>query len=212
MKYDLARLVFLFICAASTTQAIAIEVITTKENDQDTIFSSITIDSRGDELFVNYGHDYMFTIDQPAKKIWPYFRNFNLWMAGSTYNTDNLEEEVGNTIYFSINDDKNFSSVVEDTETFRKYMRVHKVVPEQLLVMDSLTLDEKNISSPYIFSFHEHGGKTTIRLFAVYAPAWIPKNKKDELVSSLKVMFDNTDMRWQDVYVPRLKQLVDDGE
>ncbi len=50
-------------------EVVAKEVISTKENDSDEIFSQMTMDTEGDEVVINTVLDYTFTIDSSVKKI-----------------------------------------------------------------------------------------------------------------------------------------------
>ncbi len=109
-------------------------------------------------------------------------------MESSNYNTNNLEEEEGNTIYFTIKDANPFEDVISkfglNPKTFKKEMKVLKIVLGKLLVMASFFTESGEIESPYIFSFHDQDGKTTIRLYAFYTPVKLPKSNKNEAISN----------------------------
>ena len=177
----------------------------TKGRLNDGIFSSWSLEAKRNMVILNGIHDYTFVIEKPAEKIWPCLKDLNLWLEDLDWSAV-VGDSEGDTIHFTIKSSQNLKDIA-DEKTFIKYVRVKKVVPEKLVLIDNVSNDRKKINSTYTFSLHEDNGITTVRFFANYSPWSGSIESKGDLVSGFRKMAENVDNRWRNHYIPRLKAL-----
>ena len=189
----------------------------TNNADNSWPYTRWTIEEKGDKLITNIRSDISFTVNRPVREVWPVFKDFNLWLQDLKYTDADGNEVVqgdseGETIYFSIRPNditkKYWPDSWGDFTKFRKGIRVLKVIPERLLITDAIH-DETHIGAYYIFTLHEDRGKTQIVLSGIYSPFESPKDDRDKINTSNEVLQLNDDSRWNEVYIPTLKRLVE---
>ena len=158
----------------------------------------------------------MFTIDRPAAVVWPYFRDFNLWLDG-----------------------RHYSAVVGDSEGKPMALRVNpaappvaefevtRVFPEHVILLSqplSPTDDSVEIPLPgddgvargfQVFVLNEHGGHTIVTILLQHASVMATGSKADKMTDD-EAIEPWRDYgiegfgRWRDTWIPKLKQLVYD--
>jgi hypothetical protein len=148
------------------------------------------------------GSDFnvMFTVDAPTKKVWPCFKDFNLWQNSHRYYYSGILGDLeGKT--FSI------SKKPDDTAAFHRY-RVLKVIPEYLLIMSQ----EEPGPGMHVFILNEHDGKTIICALMEHSSK--PEQVSEEI--ALKPWRDEGKVselqrKWPDGFIPTLKKIVGEG-
>jgi len=153
-----------------------------------------------------------FTIDRPAKDVWPYFKDFSLWQKDHYYSgvVGDLEGKT-----FSLSDKPNDAELPH-------YYRVIRVIPEHLIVIHQ-PIPETDIPgmpglggiSPGfgVFILNEYDGKTAITILmehSSYASRTQDMSEEDALAPWREIMSD-AQMKLRDLFIPDLKQLVYEG-
>jgi len=164
----------------------------------------------------------MFTIDGPARQVWPHFKDFNLWQSGHYYSgvVGDLE---GRTFRISLE--------AEAGKAGPHQYKVLRVVPEYLIVIDQpvpeyadgpyyegLLPGIRGVSPGFhVFSLTERDGKTIVTVFMYHAAlmqdatmdlgmsedeALRPWRERGILPEGLR--------KWRDEFIPKLKRLVND--
>src|ERR1700733_10475430 len=112
----------------------------------------------GASVAAGYAVSLMFTIDRPAKDIWPYFKDFNRWQnVHQHYYSGVVGDLQGQLVRFS--DTPN--------EPGPSQYKVLRVIPEHLIVIEQRGPWEGG-SEPYdgysVFMLNEHAGKTMLTI------------------------------------------------
>lgn len=174
--------------------------------------------------------NHLFTIDRPAKDIWPYLKDFNLWQNPyGFYYSDVVGDIEGSTFTLSTRIQPNekehqnryeslVSGEVDPHGPLRpspfKYL-VLKSVPEHLIAIHQPVPEDGSTGgiSPgfHLFMLNEHEGKTVVTIYTEHATRTIGKSE-EEALSPYKVSADETVRKFRDNFIPTLKKLVSDGK
>jgi len=163
-------------------------------------------------LVAGWTMSVMFTIDRPAKDVWPYFKDFNRWQKNHYYSgvVGDLEGKT-----YSLSDKPNDTELPHGREVLR-------VIPEYLIVTSALLpKDGADTGLPglggitpgfSVFLLNEHGGKTVVTVFMQHGSyASRTQDMRDE--EALTPWRDETmapewQRKWRDDFIPALKKLV----
>jgi hypothetical protein len=112
----------------------------------------------------------MFSLDQPVKEVWPYFKDFNLWQPKHYY-TGVVGDLEGRT--FGIGDEP------EQVATVPHVYQVVRVIPEHLIAVQQPVPRNANdtglpgiggvSAGSHTFTLHDHAGKTEIAIIMQHA-------------------------------------------
>jgi uncharacterized protein YndB with AHSA1/START domain len=158
---------------------------------------------------------HFFTIDRPARDVWPVVSDFNLWHNPAGY----FYSGVLNELY--ARDDRDLG-----TGTFRITVRkegepdfetddyiVLNVVPEHLIVLfQPVPAGGGNGGiSPgfHTITLNEHDGKTLVTFYTEHASRTTDKTE-EEALAPFRTTADETLRRFRDVFIPTLKRLVEE--
>jgi hypothetical protein len=147
----------------------------------------------------------VFTIDRPAKEVWPYFKDYNLWQNSYHHYYSGVAGDLeGKAIRISGKPNES------DPQKYRD-LTVLKVIPEYLIILvDGLTEDLKKAeASPdfQTFMLNEHDGKTEITCLMQHASA--TKDKiGEETFAHLRKVAQDSQMKWRDIFIPNLRKLI----
>ena len=180
-------------------------------------FTRWTIEEKGDKLISTMAIEMSFTVNRPVREVWPVFKDFNQWHKDLQY-TDNDGNEVaegdaeGQTVYVGVRPSGLFEKYLpaswgRDFLNTRKGIRVLKVFPEKLMVTDATY--GGTIGSYYIFALHEENKKTKINISMIFSPQEVSKGDREKLIKANEDLRFNSDGRWNDLYIPTLKALVE---
>ena len=147
----------------------------------------------------------MFTIDRPAKEVWPYLKDFNLWQAAYGHHYSGVLGDLeGKT--FRLGDKPN-------PEGPHQY-HVLRVIPEHVIVVDQPG-DWEGGPDPWdgfhVVMLNEHDGKSTVTIVMQHAVR--PEDQTaEEALASWRESQPELQRKWRDVFIPKLKQLVYEQE
>jgi uncharacterized protein YndB with AHSA1/START domain len=159
----------------------------------------------------------IFTIDRPAKQIWPYFKDFNLWMnsygyywpgvMGDMYTREERDFEKG-TFRITVKKPN------ETAQEFNHYQLL-SVIPEHLIVFYQPILEgdvHGGVSPGFnVFMLNEHDGKTIVTITMEHATRARDKSE-EEAVEAWREIAQKVHRFWRDIFVPNLKKLAYEGK
>jgi len=157
-----------------------------------------------------------FTIDRPAKEVWPYYQDFNSWQPHHHYSAPMID------LYSRADRDlgtETFALGPKPDDLGPARYQVLKVIPERLIVfyqpipkngMDPHIPGRVSVSPGFmVFMLNEHGGKTIANIYMDHAfqtrgmteaealQFWRGENVVPEWVR-----------KWRDDFIPTLKRLL----
>jgi hypothetical protein len=158
----------------------------------------------------------IFTIDRPAKDVWPYLRDFNLWqneygyhypaVIGDLYNREDLELGA-ETFQLTL------KKAGEPDQRMGTYVLL-RVIPEHLMVFYEPVPQDGSTGgvSPgfHVFAASEHDGKTTVTYQGEHASRSTDKSE-EEALAHWKEFGPRVLEFWRDSFIPNLRQLVHEG-
>jgi hypothetical protein len=147
----------------------------------------------------------MFTVERPAKVVWPYFKDFNLWQnAYGHYYSGVLGDLEGQT----------FRLGSKPNEQGPHQYRVMRVIPEHTIVLFQPVPQDGSSGgiSPgfHAFLLNEHNGKTLVTGLMEHASRTTDKTEEQAL-EPWRQMAAESHRKFRDVLIPALKKLVYDG-
>jgi hypothetical protein len=151
----------------------------------------------------------MFTIDRPAKDVWPHIKDLNPWQnAYGHYYSGVAGDLEGKS--FNMSDKPNGEGVkLYDVMTF--LYNVVRVIPEHVMVFMQSIPEAAAIAgvSPdcHVFSLHEHGGKTIVTVLMEHA-ALSKYDTEQEALRTWRDMAAESQRKWRDVFIPALRKLI----
>ena len=157
--------------------------------------------------------DISVTLSHPVGKVWPIFKNWNLWMNRFGYEWDGLPaDNENNFVYLRNTGASNDLQYAKDRTTYI----VRKVIQEQLIYLESLPTaivgKDEVWTGHNVLSLKEENGTTTVSVFMEHA--WYSETLSiDDLRAEARgLMFDSAVGFWRDYFVPDLTSLVETGK
>jgi hypothetical protein len=144
----------------------------------------------------------MFTIDRPAKDVWPHLKDFNPWQNSyGHYYSGVLGDLEGKT--FQLGSDPH--------EPGPHQYKVVRVIPEHLIVLLQPVPQDINTTdfSPdcHVFMLNEHDGKTVVTALMEHASLSKDTTEQDAL-SPFREVAPESQRKWRDIFIPTLKNLI----
>lgn len=148
----------------------------------------------------------MFTIDRPAREVWPYFKDWNLWMndyghywsgvvgdlEGGTFSVGSAKGEYGPNRY-----------------------NVIRAIPEHLLVFNQPVPDDGSTGgvSPgfHVFTLNERREQTIITGYMQHSSR-TTGNSVEKALAFWREQASEWQRKWRDALIPALKKLVYEGK
>jgi len=159
----------------------------------------------GDVLVAGYAGSVMFTIDRPARDVWPCLKDFNLWQSSHRHYYSGVVGDL---------EGKTFRLSSEPNDSGPHQYDVIRVIPEHLIVISQpVPKDGANGGvSPgfHVFMLNEHGGKTIVTILLEHAIGTTDKTE-EQAVEYWRAMTPEFQMKWRDIFIPNLKKLVLQG-
>jgi hypothetical protein len=155
-----------------------------------------------------------FTLERPAKEVWPSFQDFTLWQdAYEHYYSGTFGELEGKT--FRIGRSPN--------EPGPHPYVVPRVIPEHLIVISQPIPEQPLPGLPgfgevspgfHVFMLIERDGKTAVDILMEHASyaSWSQETTDEEALAPWRRMTPDWQLKWRDIFVPTLKMLVHDGK
>ena len=149
----------------------------------------------------------MFTIDAPARRVWPHFKDFNLWHKPYGYSYTGVVGDLeGKTFELDVGGKNNYKPSTYE---------VLRVIPQQLMIFSETVPSDGRTGGMragfHAFTLNEFGNKTVITYGGDHATRTDAKTDDEALIPwrefSLKVL-----PMWHDSFIPTLKGLVAEAQ
>jgi hypothetical protein len=156
----------------------------------------------------------MFTVDHPAKAVWPILQDSNAWQNAAGYYYSGSKGGLYSSEELDLGDETFQITVKRQGEPDLEAgpYRVLRVIPEHLIV-DFEPIPEDGRTGGVSPGFHafmltERDGKTVVTIVMEHASRTSDLSEEE----ALAFWTENTPeglIRWRDGFIPTLKQLVD---
>ena len=158
----------------------------------------------------------MFTIERPAKDVWPYFKDFNLWQSQLSHFYSGVVGDL---------EGEEFFLTLDPTKRGYRY-EVLRVIPEHLLVFsqpfpepdEEISVPGHGVVSPgfHVFMLNEHDGKTVATILMQHASLMADASEAkvmtaEEALAPWSGMGVEGVRKWAEDFIPTLKSLVEEG-
>ena len=156
----------------------------------------------------------MFTVDKPARDVWPIISDFNIWQREFDHVYSGVLAQL---------EGKTFSLGIKRAPTDPPrphYYEMVKVIPEHLLVInqpvpkDGTTAGFPGIPgvSPgfHIFMLNEHGDQTTISIYMEHA-ACAGTSDVQQAIEPWKKLVPEWQRKWREDFIRALKKSIREG-
>lgn len=154
-------------------------------------------------------------VPYPARRVWPYVKNANLWMHRFGYEWDGIPADNEDR-FVSLGNTGSANDLKYGTGGNRTQYVVRKVIPEQLIYQDSLPirmLDKDAVWSGHnLTSLKEENGQTMINVFMEHT--WFSETlSTEELYQEAKGAMSGAAVGfWRDYFIPDLLSLIETGK
>lgn len=155
----------------------------------------------------------IITIDRPAKQVWPYIKNWNLWMSpfhwpgvvGDLYKREERDFEKGT-----------FRLTLPGTPPIEvNHYQLLSVIPEHLIVLYEPIVDgdDRGGISPgrQVYMLNERDGKTIVTITMEHSSRTQAKTQ-EEAADSWRGRGKQVQQQWRDKFIPALKKLIYEGK
>jgi hypothetical protein len=163
-----------------------------------------------------------FTIDAPRAAVWPYLKDFNLWMNAAGYYYSGVVGDLEGRSFRA-------GAAPDDFDGPHRY-DVVRVIPEYLIVFSQPTPEGAYVnpvtgkpfgSGGVSAGFHsvaieEFGGRTYVDFHMEHGSVAAGPDEADgidfdEAVAAWRELTDSSLPRWRDIFIPTLRKLVAEG-
>jgi hypothetical protein len=151
----------------------------------------------------------MFTIDRPAKNVWPILSNFNTWQNEHKHLYSGIVGEL---------EGKTFHLKIEASQPGPYFYEVIKVIPEYLLVFHQPIPKDGTAGglpglgglSPgfHVFMLNEHSGRSTVTIFMEHTSIAGTQDVTEALRPWRKVVDAEWMPKWRQGFIDTIKKLV----
>ena len=159
-------------------------------------------------LIVGKDFNVMFTIDRPAKDVWLYVKDFNLWQNSYGYYYSGVVGDLeGESFHITVK---------KGNESLGSYpYKVLRAIPEYLIVaFEPIAEDGSNggINSGFhVFVLNEHDGKTTVTVLMEHGSRTRDMTE-EEALDPFRKQAPESHRFWRDILIPTLKKLIYQGK
>jgi hypothetical protein len=161
-----------------------------------------------DQGLVSAGYlSVLFSIDRPARAVWPYFKDFNLWQNPyGYYYTGVVGDLEGATFALTVG---------KDTPPGPHGYRVVRAIPEHMISIHQPVPADGSTGgmSPGFHSMllTEHEGTTSVIYEGDHATRTQGKSE-EEALKPWREFSDKVVLMWRDSFIPTLRKLVYDSK
>jgi len=159
--------------------------------------------------------DISMKVSHPVRRVWPVFKNFDLWMNRFGYAWDGLPADNENNYVYLRNTGASNDLKYGSDGSRTKYV-VRKVIPEQLIYFDSVPVplvDKNGLWTGHnLMSMKEENGQSVISIFMEHT--WYSETMTiEELRAEARwAMFEASVVFWQNYFIPDLTSLIETGK
>ena len=143
----------------------------------------------------------MFTIDRPAREVWPHLKDFNPWQnTYGHYYSGVVGDLEGGTFLLG--------SKPGDPEA--TLYNVVRVIPEHLIVLMQPTVESESSDvglDCHVFMLNEHDGKTVVTCLMEHASLYKGMTE-EEALHPWREVAPESQRKWRDIFIPSLRNLV----
>lgn len=155
----------------------------------------------------------MFTIDRPAKEVWPVLKDFNRWQREHKHEYSGVIGDL---------EGKAFHLKIDASQPGPYSYEIVKVIPEYLIVTHQpLPKDGSSGGLPglggvspgfHVFLLNEHEGKTTVTIFMEHAAVAESDDVEEALRPWKKVVDAEWLPKWRSGFIRTIKRIVHEGQ
>jgi hypothetical protein len=147
----------------------------------------------------------MFTVDRLARDVWPHLKDFNRWQNSYGHYYSGVVGDL---------EGKTFRLGSAPDETGPHQYLVRRVIPEHLIVLLQVIPEHGSAGdiNPdcHVFMLNEHNGRTVVTVLMEHASLSNGKTE-EEALRPWREVAPESQRKWQDIFIPTLKQLVYQG-
>jgi len=146
----------------------------------------------------------LFTIDAPAREVWPHLKDFNPWQNEyGHYYSGVIGDLEGETF--------RIAASADDLDGPHQY-EVVRVIPEHLIVvMQPQTAAAGQSPDSHTVMLNEHDGRSTVSIVMQHATLLDDPAKEEETRAYWDEIAQESQRKWRDIFIPTLKQQVSAG-
>jgi hypothetical protein len=160
-----------------------------------------------------------FTVDRPARDVWPYLKDFNLWQNAAEYYYSGVVGDLeGHTFRLSSDPNDNGPHQYEVVRVIPEYLIVlYQPVPKANDIGGRWAIGEGGVSGGFhAIGLEEVDGGTIISFRMQHASVMASASQADELteeeaIAPWRTMSAATRKKWRDIFIPSLRKLVYDN-
>lgn len=152
----------------------------------------------------------LFTLQRPARVVWPIISDFNVWQnLGTAHSYSGILREL---------EGKSFGLHVGPNDRRPHYYEVVKVIPEYLIVINQpIPADGSSAGYPgkggvspgfHVFMLNEHEGRTTVSIYMEHSAIADSADAEEALAPWRESRAPAYLSKWRDEFIPSLKNLV----
>lgn len=167
-------------------------------------------------LVAGMATNVIFTLDRPAREVWPYVKDFNLWQADYGHKYSGVVGDLYSREDLTIGD-QTFHLSDEPTDRESEGEADYVVlmsVPEYVVVCYQPVPDDGSTGgvSPgfHVFMLNEHQGRTTVSVLMEHAQR-TQGLSEDEALQPFRDAGESSRHKWLNVFIPTLEKLVYDS-
>jgi hypothetical protein len=156
----------------------------------------------------------MFTIDRPARDVWPYLKDFNCWQNSYGYYYSGVVGDLYSSAACDLGKETYRISIHKPNEAPEQYpyeYQVLRVIPERLIVAFQPVPGDGSTGgvSPgfHVFMLNEQDGRTVVTVLMEHA-ARTQDSTEEQALAPLRAETPEAMRFWRDVFIPNLKQLI----
>lgn len=152
-------------------------------------------------LVAGYAVSITFDIDQPARAVWPHFKDFNRWQNSHHYYSGVVGDLEGKTYRVA---DKPGELGLYDYHVIR-------VIPEHLIVASEPVPADGSTGGVrrgfHVFMLSEHAGRTAISIMMEHSSQTSGKTSEGAL-SHWRAFAPEMEAKWRDHFIPALRKSI----
>ena len=146
----------------------------------------------------------LFSIDRPAKDVWPHLKDFNPWQNQHGHHYSGVIGDLeGQTFRIGAGPD--------DLIGEHQY-QVMRVIPQHVIfVLQPHTAAAGQSPDSHTIMLNEHEGRSTVSIVMQHATLLADPAAEAETLIYYREMADESQRKWRDIFIPTLQQQVDEA-